>query len=81
MTEHEQKLLVLLKRLLRDNEDLHAQNDRLNVVVQWLGPECRSLKREFERRLQDDAAERTAADVFLGAAMDQLLAIPDRETT
>lgn len=78
MAEHEQKLLGLLGRLLHLNEDLHAQNDRLHVLVQSLSFEYRSLRSEFARKLQDDAVEKAAADVLLDAAMDELLERSDR---
>jgi hypothetical protein len=77
--QDEQQLLVLCRRLLRQNEDLHQHNkdlcarvDRLHGIVRWLGSEYRALRAEVDQAEQDHAVKDEAADVLFGAALDEL---------
>lgn len=70
---NEQRLLQLCRRLLRHNEDLHAQLDRLYGRLHSL---CKDYGFSQEQAAQERsrfAAERTTLDIALGAAIDEAL--------
>jgi phage shock protein A len=77
-TQNEQRLLGLCRRLLQQNEDLqqhnrelHAHVDRLHEIIRWLGREYRALRAKLDQAEQDHAVKEAAADVLLGAALDE----------
>jgi hypothetical protein len=72
MTEREQRLLELCRRLLRQNEDLQLHTDRLYAILRKLCLDYRSLGQQADRAERDHRAEQAATSVLLGAAMDQL---------
>jgi peptidoglycan hydrolase CwlO-like protein len=72
MSEHE-RLVGLLRRLLRLNDDLRTQNEYLRKVVHQLTDEHRSLREKFAKYQDDRAIETAAADALFGSAMDELL--------
>jgi hypothetical protein len=80
MTTREQELMGLVKRLLAHSESLQDQIDRPNRMVVTLSGRYKTLRHEFEQMRQATVVERAASEVFLGAAMDQLLAERDRQT-
>lgn len=69
-TASDQRLLGLCRRLLRHNEDLHAQNDRLCGKLRWLCGEYRSLREQAEQEKQNHAVEIQAFNAVLGEAID-----------
>jgi hypothetical protein len=77
MSPREQRLIGLLRRLLRVSDDLRAQNEYLRALVRQLGHEHRAVRDELAKARGDHAAEAAAADVLCGAAMDELLARRD----
>lgn len=72
MPEPDQRVLGLCRRLLNHNESLHAENGGLYEKLHWLAEEYRRLKARFEQAESAHAAKEEAADVLLGAAMDEL---------
>jgi len=74
MTEREEHLAELLRRLLHVNEVLRVQNGDLHELVQQLGREYRAVRDELATACRNHAVEAAAADVFCGAAIDELLA-------
>jgi secreted Zn-dependent insulinase-like peptidase len=66
MTEREQRLLQLLKRLLKHDEGLQAQIDRLLRIIKW-------LRAEFERAERNHAIKEEVSDRLLGVALDEAL--------
>jgi hypothetical protein len=78
-TPNEQRLLGLCRRLLRQNEDVHAHNqdvhaqvDRLYGVIRFLGEEYRALRTKFDRAEREHIIKEESADVLFGAALDEL---------
>jgi hypothetical protein len=71
-TNREQRLLRLCRRLLAHNKQLHAEIKRLYDKLRWLGQEYLALSARFERAEQDRAVKEATADIFLGAALDEL---------
>ncbi|MGO9760456.1 MAG: hypothetical protein ACLP1Q_04245 [Solirubrobacteraceae bacterium] len=69
-TEREQRLVGLCRRLLKQNEQLHARTKQLYETLDWLGDEYRELKARFERAEADHAVIEAASDAMLGAALD-----------
>jgi hypothetical protein len=70
MSEQEQHLLRLCKRLLAANEDLYTRIDGLYDTLRWLGTEYRSLREQAEQEKQNHAIETEAFNAVLGEAID-----------
>lgn len=73
VTEPERQLLILVRRLREDAERTH---ERLKTRDERFKQVCRALNELEDRHealVEAHAAERAAADVLLGAAMDELL--------
>jgi hypothetical protein len=73
LTATEQRLRDVCRRLLTQNDKLHARTDYLHEVIWRLGAQCRSLQADLDRAKQDQAAKEEASDVLLGAALDAAL--------
>jgi phage shock protein A len=69
-THREQRLVGLCRRLLKQNEQLHAQTKQLYETLHWLGGEYRELKARFDRAAADHAVIEAASDAMIGAALD-----------
>lgn len=76
-TENERRLVVLCRRLLRQNESLHSHNRELHAHLRrWhaafrrLGLEYRALRAAFDQAEWEHGVKEEAADVLLGAALD-----------
>jgi phage shock protein A len=69
-THNEQRLIGICRRLLRQNETLIEQIDRLYKSLRWLSREYRELKARFDRAAADHATVEAAYDVMLAAALD-----------
>jgi hypothetical protein len=74
VTEREQRLMGLLRRVLCHSEDLQAQNQRLLELLHQLAGKHRALRGQFASEFSGQAVEAATAEVLLGAAMDELLA-------
>ncbi|MGA8364801.1 MAG: hypothetical protein WB709_09805 [Solirubrobacteraceae bacterium] len=70
MSEQEQHLLQLCKRLLATNEELYARIDGLYDTLRWLCTEYRALREQSEREKQNHAVETEAFNAVLGGAID-----------
>jgi hypothetical protein len=73
MTQTEAKLLGLCRRLLRHNEELHGQLDRLYGIARWLCTEYRTLREQSNVEKDARAVEDEAGEVLLGTALDEAL--------
>jgi hypothetical protein len=72
VTEREQRLIGLLRRQVRLNDDLRAENEYLRGLL-------RRLSVEHRVTCERHAAEIVTADVLCGAAMRELLTGGDQE--
>lgn len=74
MSEREQYLMKLLKRLLRLYEKQRVQLDNATRLIHRLQETCQALQEQLERAEANHATEITTTDIFCGAAIDELLA-------
>lgn len=73
VTEREQRLVGLLKRLLRLYEHQRKRVAVLEKLIERLAATCRVLQERLERSEAERASEKTATDCVIGAAIDELL--------
>ncbi len=72
VTENERRLLELCQRLLQHNEQLHAELEYLQRLLECLCAAYRSLQSRYDGLRDAHAVENEATDVLFGAAMDLL---------
>jgi hypothetical protein len=73
VTEREQRLMDLLKRLLGLYEQQRRRLAQLESLLERLGATSHVLQGRLERSETDRAIENTTTDVVIGAALDELL--------